>query len=75
MQLYLVGKILHSDFAGSNVVFGKPGAEPGNRGILIDLDLARPLSDIPKENFIVVSVIHRSTDTFSDTFHAFRDTL
>ncbi|RXW14708.1 hypothetical protein EST38_g11144 [Candolleomyces aberdarensis] len=52
MQLYLVGEILHCDFATLNVVLGKPGAEVGNRGILIDLDLARPICDISEENIV-----------------------
>ncbi|KAJ2928390.1 hypothetical protein H1R20_g8695, partial [Candolleomyces eurysporus] len=31
---------LHRDVSIRNVVLGKPGAEPGNRGILIDFDMA-----------------------------------
>ncbi|RXW16529.1 hypothetical protein EST38_g9326 [Candolleomyces aberdarensis] len=45
-NLYLKAKTLHRDFAYQNIVFGKPGAPPGQQGILIDLDLARPISHI-----------------------------
>jgi serine/threonine protein kinase len=31
---------LHRDVSAENIVLGKPGAEPGNRGVLIDFDLA-----------------------------------
>ncbi|KAJ2912845.1 hypothetical protein MD484_g7562, partial [Candolleomyces efflorescens] len=31
---------IHRDISTQNIVFGKPGAEPGDRGILIDFDLA-----------------------------------
>jgi hypothetical protein len=40
-HLALVKKgTLHRDVSIQNVLLGKPGAEPGNRGILIDFDLA-----------------------------------
>jgi hypothetical protein len=32
--------ILHRDVSINNVLFGQPGAQEGNRGIIIDLDLA-----------------------------------
>ncbi|RXW23021.1 hypothetical protein EST38_g2829 [Candolleomyces aberdarensis] len=31
---------LHRDVSTQNIVLGKPGAEPGNRGVLIDFDMA-----------------------------------
>ena len=32
--------MIHRDVSIQNILTGKPGAEPGHRGILIDLDLA-----------------------------------
>ncbi|KAH9482167.1 hypothetical protein JR316_0004262 [Psilocybe cubensis] len=32
--------ILHRDISLENILLGKPNAEPGNRGVLIDLDMA-----------------------------------
>ena len=32
--------ILHRDVSANNVLIGKPGAEVGNRGVLIDMDMA-----------------------------------
>ena len=31
---------MHRDVSVQNIVLGKPGSEQGNRGILIDLDMA-----------------------------------
>ncbi|KAJ2926472.1 hypothetical protein H1R20_g10624, partial [Candolleomyces eurysporus] len=39
MELFK-GGTLHRDVSPYNVLFGKPGAEPGYRGILIDFDIA-----------------------------------
>ncbi|RXW20939.1 hypothetical protein EST38_g4920 [Candolleomyces aberdarensis] len=39
MELHKKGT-LHRDVSIHNVLFGKPGAEPGCRGVLIDLDMA-----------------------------------
>ena len=33
-------RILHRDISAQNVLLGREGAPPGERGILIDLDLA-----------------------------------
>ncbi|KAJ2915889.1 hypothetical protein MD484_g4501, partial [Candolleomyces efflorescens] len=71
MRLVLVGKTLHSDIAASNMVMGKPGAPVGNRGILIDMDHARLLCDIPKRPDVVghylnvsLSVLANGTSPF-----------
>jgi serine/threonine protein kinase len=32
--------ILHRDISPQNILAGKPGAQQGDRGVLIDLDLA-----------------------------------
>ena len=39
MALIMKGT-LHRDVSIQNIVFGKPGAEAGNRGVLIDFDMA-----------------------------------
>ncbi|KAJ2913694.1 hypothetical protein MD484_g6741, partial [Candolleomyces efflorescens] len=39
MELFKKG-IIHRDVSLQNVLLGKPGAEPGNRGILIDFDIS-----------------------------------
>ncbi|RXW20940.1 hypothetical protein EST38_g4923 [Candolleomyces aberdarensis] len=39
MELYNKGTI-HRDVSIHNVLLGKPGAEPGSRGVLIDFDMA-----------------------------------
>ncbi|KAJ2926456.1 hypothetical protein H1R20_g10630, partial [Candolleomyces eurysporus] len=39
MELYKKGTI-HRDVSIHNVLLGKPGAEPGSRGVLIDFDMA-----------------------------------
>jgi hypothetical protein len=45
MNLYKKGT-LHRDVSIHNVLFGKPAAKPGCRGVLIDLDMAiRYLTD------------------------------
>ncbi|KAJ2932336.1 hypothetical protein H1R20_g4757, partial [Candolleomyces eurysporus] len=45
-NLVIKAGIIQRDVAWRNILFGKPDAKPGNRGILIDLDLALPISSI-----------------------------
>ncbi|RXW16527.1 hypothetical protein EST38_g9323 [Candolleomyces aberdarensis] len=51
--LYTKGDTLHRDMARSNILFGKPGALPGNQGILIDLDLAERISKVAGKAAVV----------------------
>ncbi|RXW14709.1 hypothetical protein EST38_g11145 [Candolleomyces aberdarensis] len=45
-DLYLKGETVHCDIDWTNILLGKPGAPLGKRGILIDLDCAKPISAI-----------------------------
>ncbi|KAJ2922221.1 hypothetical protein H1R20_g14874, partial [Candolleomyces eurysporus] len=45
-DLYLEGDTVHCDIDWTNILLGKPGAPPGKRGILIDLDCAKPIPAI-----------------------------
>jgi hypothetical protein len=48
-NLYLKAHTLHRDIAWQNIVLGKPRAPQGQQGILIDLDLAKPIAELEPE--------------------------
>ena len=47
--------ILHRDVSVHNVLVGKPNAEPGNRGVLVDLDMVIRLGTETLVDFRTVS--------------------
>ena len=55
--MYNKKRTLHRDVSIHNVLFGKPGAEPGFRGVLIDFDVAthRGVETIRPEDWLIVS--------------------
>jgi serine/threonine protein kinase len=61
---------LHRDISILNVLLGKPGAEPGFRGVLIDFDVAthRNVETIGPEDWLIVSAAASSSmsDYLSD---------
>ncbi|KAJ2915890.1 hypothetical protein MD484_g4497, partial [Candolleomyces efflorescens] len=59
--------ILQRDVAWRNILFGKPGAKLGNRGILIDLDLALPIASIKP---ICTAVGHSQFCSIATLFNA-----
>ncbi|KAJ2914713.1 hypothetical protein MD484_g5718, partial [Candolleomyces efflorescens] len=48
-HLYLEGETVHCDIDWTNILLGKPGAPLGKRGVLIDLDCAKPVSTIIRQ--------------------------
>ncbi|TFK23763.1 hypothetical protein FA15DRAFT_593600, partial [Coprinopsis marcescibilis] len=44
-ELFKAG-ILHGDISINNILLGQPNAEPGWRGVLIDLDMAKLVNDV-----------------------------
>ncbi|KAJ2915915.1 hypothetical protein MD484_g4500, partial [Candolleomyces efflorescens] len=48
-DLYLEGDTVHCDIDWTNILLGKPGAPLGKRGVLIDLDCAKPVSAIIRQ--------------------------
>ncbi|KAJ2932360.1 hypothetical protein H1R20_g4766, partial [Candolleomyces eurysporus] len=52
-NLYLKAQLLHRDIAWSNIVLGKPRAPPGQEGILIDLDIAKLVSELKPEADVI----------------------
>ncbi|RXW24566.1 hypothetical protein EST38_g1302 [Candolleomyces aberdarensis] len=52
-NLFLEAGIIQHDIAWRNILFGKPDATPGNRGVLIDFDRAEPVSLIKPESMAV----------------------
>ena len=57
MELYREGT-LHRDVSIYNVLLGKPGAGPGYRGILIDLDMAIRRNEANLADWRVVSFVN-----------------
>lgn len=65
-DLYLDGETLHCDIDWTNILLGKPGALAGKRGILIDLDHAKPISlIIPQRQAIVRMTFSVSNDVLN----------
>jgi serine/threonine protein kinase len=62
MEMYKKGT-LHRDISILNVLLGKPGAEPGFRGVLIDFDVAthRAVKTIRPEDWLIVSTVAPSS--------------
>ncbi|KAJ2915914.1 hypothetical protein MD484_g4502, partial [Candolleomyces efflorescens] len=48
-NLYLRVRTLHRDIAWQNILLGNSGAPRGQQGVLIDLDLAKPIEELEAE--------------------------
>jgi len=48
-RLFDVG-VLHRDISPNNILFGKPNAKAGERGVLIDLDMAILVSSLTSQS-------------------------
>ncbi|RXW16286.1 hypothetical protein EST38_g9566 [Candolleomyces aberdarensis] len=66
-NLVIKAGIIQRDIAWRNILFGKPDAKPGNRGILIDLDLALP---IPLIKPVCTAVGHAQFCSIATLFNA-----
>ncbi|RXW13914.1 hypothetical protein EST38_g11942 [Candolleomyces aberdarensis] len=74
MEMYNKGT-LHRDVSIHNVLFGKAGAEPGLRGILIDFDVAtrRGVETIRPEDWLIGTRLYQSIAVLSSS--EYRDPL
>ncbi|RXW16533.1 hypothetical protein EST38_g9330 [Candolleomyces aberdarensis] len=52
-NFYSKAGLLHRDIAWANIVFGNPRAPPGQEGILIDLDIAKLVSEFKPEADVI----------------------
>ncbi|KAJ2936681.1 hypothetical protein H1R20_g420, partial [Candolleomyces eurysporus] len=67
MELYKEGT-LHRDVSIYNVLLGKPGAEPGYRGILIDFDMATRRDGGSSTDWRVGSFLHLRLEYYLSIF-------
>ncbi|KAJ2927859.1 hypothetical protein H1R20_g9244, partial [Candolleomyces eurysporus] len=67
MEMYNKKGILHRDVSIHNVLFGKPGAEPGFRGVLIDFDVAtrRGVETTRPEDWLIGTRLYQSIAVLS----------